>query len=108
MRIQRERHVAGQVSHEIAYYITSLPNDAAKRLKCGRHHWAIENSLHWVLDVTFAEDKSRIRKDNSPQNMAILRHLALDLLKNDNSQGSLKQKHFRASLDEDLLLQLVS
>jgi hypothetical protein len=60
------------------------------------------------LDVTFAEDKSRIRKDNSPQNMAVLRHLALNLLKNDTSKSSLRQKRFRAGLDEDFLFQLVS
>lgn len=108
VRIQRTRHVDGQVSHETAYYITSLPNDASRILTASRHHWAIENSLHWVLDVTFAEDKSRIRKDNSPQNMAVLRHLALNLLKNDTSKGSLRQKRFRAGLDEDFLFQLIS
>lgn len=80
VRIQRERHVDGQVSHETAYYISSLPGDAARILAASRHHWSIENSLHWVLDVTFAEDKSRIRKDNSPQNMAVLSHLTLHLL----------------------------
>ena len=88
VRIQRARQVDGQVSHETAYYITSLANDASHILTAARHHWAIENSLHWVLDVTFAEDKSRIRKDNSPPNMAVLRHLALNLLKNDTSKGS--------------------
>lgn len=108
VRIQRERHVDGQVSQETAYYISSLPNDAARLLAATRQHWSIENSLHWVLDVTFAEDQSRIRTDNSPQNMAILRHLALNILKHDTSKSSLKQKRFRAGLDEDFLFQLVS
>lgn len=112
VRVERERQIESSemssLTIEKAYYITSLPGDAARILAASRHHWAIENSLHWVLDVTFAEDKSRIRKDNSPQNMAVLRHLSLNLLKNDTSKGSLRQKRFRASLDEDFLFQLVS
>lgn len=70
--------------------------------------WSIENALHWMLDVTFREDDSRVRSGDSPQNFVILRHLALNILKQDNSKASLKQKRFRAALDDQFLFQLLS
>jgi len=76
-------------------------------LDATRHHWAIEYSFHWVLDVTFAEDDSRIRLADSPQNMALLRHIAVNILKRDPSRASLKQKRFRAGLDETFLFDLL-
>lgn len=106
-RIQRECRQNGVTTRETAYYISSLPNQAARLLDATRHHWAIENSFHWVLDVTFHEDDSRIRLGDSPQNMALLRHIALNILKHDPSQASLKQKRCRAGLDEPFLLNLL-
>ncbi|MEP6985586.1 MAG: transposase, partial [Chloroflexota bacterium] len=73
-----------------------------------QHHWGIENSFHWVLDVIFGEDASRIRMGESSQNMAVLRSLALNILKQDPSKSSLKQKRFRAALDNDFLFQLLT
>ena len=74
-----------------------------------RQHWDIENKLHWSLDVTFNEDRSRIRKDNAPENMAALRRLALNLLRQNRSKSiSLRQKRLLCSLDEDYLLQVIS
>ena len=73
-----------------------------------QHHWAIENSFHWVMDVTFSEDHSRIRNEESAENMAVLRSVALNLLKQDTSKGSLRQKRFRAAMDNDFLLHLIS
>jgi len=108
LRVQRERRLGAVVEQETAYYISSLPPTAALLLACTRQHWAIENSFHWVLDVTFREDDSRIRVGDSPQNMAVLRHLALNILKQDSSQGSLKQKRFQAALDDSFLLNLLS
>jgi len=108
VRIHRERRTNGLVTHQTAYYISSLPNDAACLLDATRHHWAIENSFHWVLDVTFGEDASRIRTGESAQNMAVLRALALNILKQDKSNSSLKQKRFRAALDNDFLFQLLT
>lgn len=108
VRIQRECRQNGGTSHETAYYISSLPNQAARLLDATRHHWAIENCFHWVLDVTFREDDSRIRLGDSPQNMALLRHIALNILKRDPSKASLKQKRFRAGLDEPFLLNLLT
>jgi predicted transposase YbfD/YdcC len=107
-RIQRERRIGAQVTHQTAYYISSLPADAARLLLATQHHWAIENSFHWVLDVTFAEDRSRIRNEHSAENMAVLRSLALNLLKRDPSKSSLRQKRFRAAMDNDFLLHLIS
>jgi predicted transposase YbfD/YdcC len=108
VRIQRETRSNGVISNETAYYISSLPNRATQLLDATRHHWAIENSFHWVLDVTFREDDSRIRVGDSPQNMAVLRHLALNILKRDPSKASLKQKRFRAGLEESFLFQLLT
>jgi predicted transposase YbfD/YdcC len=108
LRIQRETRWNGTTSQDTAYYISSLPNQAARLLEATRHHWAIENSFHWVLDVTFREDDSRIRVGDSPQNMAVLRHLALNILKRDTSKASLKQKRFRAALEDAFLFHLLT
>jgi len=107
VRLKRERHIAEQVQCETAYYITSLTGDAQTILTATRCHWSIENSLHWVMDVTFQEDESRIRKDNSSQNMVVLRHIALNILKKDKSKGSLRQKRYKATLDDTFLLNLL-
>ncbi len=70
---------------------------------------APRDSLHWTLDVTFSEDKSRIRKDNAPENFALLRRLALNLLKQEKSfKGSLKMKRYKASMDNDYLTQILA
>jgi predicted transposase YbfD/YdcC len=108
IRIQRERRDRDTVSHDTAYYISSLSNSAALILDATQHHWAIENSFHWVLDVTFGEDLSRIRTGDSAENMAVLRTLALNLLKQDTSKSSLKQKRFRAAMDNDFLFHLLT
>lgn len=105
--LKRERRIANQVQQETAYYITSLAGDAHRLLTATRCHWSIENSLHWVMDVTFWEDESRIRKDNSSQNMVVLRHIALNILKKDKSKGSLRQKRYKATLDDTFLLNLL-
>jgi len=108
VRVQRERKFPDRVEQQTAYYISSLPGDAQQTLAATRHHWAVENALHWVLDVTFHEDDARLRKDNSPQNFAVLRHIALNILKQDTAKGSLKQKRYRAALDESYLTKLLT
>lgn len=108
VRVQRERHLNDTVQRETTYYISSLPSNAALILSAIRCHWSIENRLHWVLDVVFREDEGCIRKENSPQNMALLRKIALNILKQDPSKGSLKQKRYRAALDDTFLLQLLA
>jgi predicted transposase YbfD/YdcC len=108
IRIQRERREGQQVAHDTAYYISSLTTAAAAILEATQHHWAIENSFHWVLDVTFGEDLSRIRTGESAENMAVLRTVALNLLKRVISKSSLKQKRFRAAMDNDFLFHLLT
>ena len=89
-------------------YLSSLENDAKLLNGAVRSHWAVENSLHWVLDVTFHEDSSRIKKDNAPENFGLLRRLALCLLKKEtSSKRSIKGKRLRASWDEGYLLRVL-
>lgn len=83
--VKGERTIAGKKSTETRYYISSLPGDAKKIALAVREHWAIENSLHWVLDVTMNEDMSRVRKDNAPENLATLRRIAINMVKKDKT-----------------------
>ncbi len=107
--VQSERKVNGKVSTENRYYISSLPSNATVIAEAVRTHWSIENSLHWVLDVSFHEDASRIRKDNSPENMAMLRHFALNLLSRDkSSKFSMRAKRNKAAWDLAYLNHLLS
>src|SRR5512135_400508 len=106
--IESERFVGASLAVEERYYLSSLPADARLLNEAARSHWAVENSLHWVLDVTFDEDRGRIRKENAPENFGLLRRLALCLLKRDRSfKGSIQGKRLRASWDEGYLLQVL-
>ena len=99
----------GKVKFEQRYFISSLVLDAKSFAEIIRTHWTIENQLNWVLDVQFHEDDSRIRKENSPENMAIIRQLALSLLHQDTtSKKSVKSKQNKASWDNDYLLQILT
>jgi predicted transposase YbfD/YdcC len=108
--IESERSVAGQeASRERRYYISSLEADARELNRVIRGHWSIENSLHWVLDIAFREDDSRIRKDHGPENVAMLRHIALNLLKQDKSiKVGIKSKRKNAGWDEGYLLKVLN
>jgi predicted transposase YbfD/YdcC len=89
--------------------ISNLPSNAALIANAVRTHWSIENSLHWVLDVSFHEDASRIRKDNSPENMVMLRHFALNLLSHDkSSKFSMRAKRNKAAWDLTYLIYLLN
>jgi predicted transposase YbfD/YdcC len=99
----------GIFGQDSRYFISSLESDAESMLRAVRSHWGIENQVHWVLDITFREDDSRIRRDNGAENFAVLRHIALNLLKRENSaKRSLKAKRKRAAWDDDYLLQVLS
>ena len=90
------------------YYLTTHEPDAAKLERLIRQHWSIENQCHWVLDVTWNEDGSRIRKGNAAENVALLRKLALNLLKSDTTMKDiLRGKRLRTTLDENILTQFL-
>jgi len=91
---------------ETRYFITSL-TDVKAFAKAAREHWGIENSLHWCLDVAFNEDRCRMRKDNSGENFAVIRHIALNLLKKDDSKMSLKAKRHRCAYDDEFLAHIL-
>jgi predicted transposase YbfD/YdcC len=102
--IESERFIGESLSVETRYYLSSLPNDARLLNQAVRSHWGVENSLHWVLDVTFDEDRSRIKKGNAPENFGLLRRLALCLLKKESSsKRSIKGRRLRASWDQGYL-----
>lgn len=106
--VQRERRFATLHQTETVYYLSSLPADAQRLLTVSRAHWSVDNTFHWTLDVVFAEDASRVRLDDAPENLAIVRHIALNLLKHHPAKLSLKGKRFRAALDDTFLLELLT
>lgn len=107
VRVQRERHLKDKTETQTAYYISSLPAEAEPLLRATRFHWAVENSLHWVLDVIFREDDARIRVGHAAHNMTILRQMALNIIKQDRSKGSIRTKRFKAALDISFLEKLL-
>jgi len=101
MMVKTERLVKGKLETDIRYYICSLPANAELLKDAARRHWNIENTCHWVLDVTYQEDKSRVRKGNGAENLSRLRRLTLNLLKKDTtSKASIATKRYEAALDD--------
>lgn len=135
--VEYVRTINGKTTVETRYYISSLPNDAKLLGQSVRNHWGVENSLHWggvsageasprwfrggsfppghtaaeppLLDVAFGEDDCRIRKDNAPQNFAVLRHIAVNLLGREKSKKfGVKNKQFLAGMDNEYLTKILS
>lgn len=113
IRVHAERRTATEVTRETRYYLSSLPADtphlARTALHAVRRHWSIENELHWVLDIAFREDDCRIRQGHAAENMAVLRHIALNLLKQEQSQSiGIKNKRLLAGWDDNYRIKVLS
>jgi predicted transposase YbfD/YdcC len=107
-KVETERRQGQKVSHETRYYISSLAGDPVEFGRAVRGHWHIENCLHWVLDIAFREDESRVRSGYAAQNLAVLRHIALNLLKQETSaKCGIKNKRLTAGWDNDYLLKVL-
>lgn len=108
VKVTSQRQIQGESSQETRYFISSLSPDAERLLATVRAHWQIENGLHWVLDMAFREDENRTRKGHAPENLALIRHLTLNLLKQDTTiKAGIKAKRKRAGWDHDYLLALL-
>ena len=107
--VESSRKIKGKETVERRYYLTSLEKNVKTFAQGVRSHWGIENKLHWCLDVGSREDESRIRKKNSSENMAIIRHVALNLLNQEksNCRGK-KAKRLKAGWDNNYLLKILS
>lgn len=106
--IESERHIEGKpTTTERRYYLTSLDGGIERFAHASRGHWGIENRLHWSLDVVFHEDDSRIRSDHAPENMTLIRKIALNLLTKESSKGSKKRKRLKAGWDNDFLIEVL-
>lgn len=105
VRMVSQRQIGENIEVQTRYFISSLPADAKTILKTKRSHWKIENQVHWILDIAFREDESRVRKDHAAANLAILRHMALNLLKNEKTaKGGIHAKRLQAGWNNDYLL----
>ena len=108
LRVDHERTVGDRTTHETRFFLSSLPPDAATLARVVRRYWAIENRLHWVLDVALHQDQTRIRTGDAPENLAILHHIALNLLTQERTKKlGVKNKRLAAGWDHDYLLRLI-
>ncbi len=102
------REVESRASTHRRYYLSSLPVAAEQFAGAVRGHWAVENSCHWVLDVAFGEDGSRVRAAHAAENLALLRRLVNNLLQHERSvKRGVKAKRLKAALDENYLLRVL-
>jgi predicted transposase YbfD/YdcC len=105
--VEATRTLGGKTSVEQRFYLSSLPPEAEQFAQAVRKHWGIENQLHWSLDVTFREDLSRLRTGHGAENFAVLRHIALNLLRQEPSANSLPRKRLACALNPDYLLKVL-
>lgn len=108
--IESERRIEGKATtRERRYYLLSLDGDVQRFATAVRSHWGIENQLHWCLDVAFHEDQSRIRSGHAPENMALMRKIALNLLSQESSvKVGKKAKRLKAGWDNDYLRKVLA
>ncbi len=110
VRIEATRQLTGaDATQEVRYYLSSLAADPERLNQVVRTHWTVENELHWVLDVAFAEDQSRVRRGYAPENFAVLRHMALNALKQEKTAKlGIPNKRLRAGWDNNYLLKVLT
>ena len=107
--VVRVRHLWNRTTRELQFYITSLDCDACKVGQAIRLHWSVENGLHWTLDVTFDEDACRVRTGHAPQNLSLLRRIAINALNLEQSlKRSNRQKSNRAAMDDNYMLTILA
>ena len=106
--VESRREIDARVEHETRFYITSLGLPADKLASAIRSHWAVENSLHWVMDMVFRDDECRVRKDHAPANFTTLKHIALNLTRRAPSKDSLRLKRKVAAWDDDFLASIIT
>ena len=108
--IESERRIKGQLpTIERCYYLLSLDGGVERFAKSVRSHWGIENQLHWCLDLAFNEDDSGIRSGHAPENMALIRHIALNLLSKEQTfKAGKKAKRLKAGWDNNYLAKVLA
>lgn len=108
VRVHTTAHIADRTRTDTRYFISSAPLTAERAADAVRGHWGIENRLHWVLDVLFKDDLSRLRTGHGAKNMAVVRHFALNLIRAANDQKSLKTRRKMAGWSDDYLASLLN
>jgi predicted transposase YbfD/YdcC len=106
--VESTREIAGKIEEETRFYITSLVLLAHLMGPIIRSHWAIENSLHWVMDMVFRDDECRVRTDHAPANFATIKHMAHNLIRMAPGKASLRLKRKAAGWDDDFLASLIA
>jgi predicted transposase YbfD/YdcC len=105
--VESTRETGGKIETETRFYITSLTAPAARVGPAIRDHWSIENSLHWVMDMTFRDDECRVRTDHAPANLAVIRHMAQNLIRQAPGKQSIRLRRKTAAWDDDYLASLI-
>ncbi len=107
--VTAKREIKDKITEETRYFISSLSAANPKQLEHAiRAHWAVENNLHWVLDMAFDEDSNRTRQGYSASNLAVIRHIALNLIKNEkSSKVGVKTKRLKAGWSDDYLFKII-
>jgi predicted transposase YbfD/YdcC len=106
--VDSTRDTAGKIEQETRFYITSSDLPADQMGPIVRSHWAVENSLHWVMDMVFRDDECRVRTENAPANFTTLKHIAHNLFRKAKSRDSLRLRRKVAAWDDDFLASLVA
>ena len=106
--VERTRRLWNKTTHEVQFYLSTLPPDSPKIAAAIRQHWGIENGLHWTLDVTLGEDACRVRSLHAPHNLSLLRRFAVNALNRVVGKHSLRQKSKRAAMDDGFMLRVLA